>query len=483
MMRERDCLCKEVLKANRQKSGYEQLDDSAKMSLFHSIPDVPMLCMDIDNLNVQIQHEISRPHQAMRCGFVTFKTFASAAIAAQTLQTWEPYKLRTTLAPEYRDIYWPNLNLSVFDQGLRRVIVAVLMVLLIAFFLVPVAFFTSIASPENIDKISVFHFIFNVSPTLRVLIVGFVPSLGYVLLLTLVLPIMHWLSRFEGFVTLSEINQAVFDKFFFLQVFNFFLVSAVAGSFFSIARQILDHLSLIFILLGSSLPAQSTFFISYISIRSFIVMPWFSTQFPTLLYGLWYYCREKKPPPPVCPPPDFGGQYPMHLLVFVVALSFSVIAPLILPFALICFIISHAITKYEIININKPRYESGGSLFRHVFGRLVTGLVIFQCTMVGYFAIRDCPLLSSLVLPLIGGTVSFYYFTEKALGQSSAHLTREEIAELDHIVPTRRSLEESNQDEDKKEEQLEGGSLQNAYFQEELRTRPVDINALLEGRV
>jgi hypothetical protein len=58
------------------------------------------------------------------------------------------------------------------------------------------------------------------------------------------------------------------------------------------------------------------------------------------------------------------------LLIFLLGMTYSTIAPLILPFVFIYFVYGYFVYKYNLVFVRAPRFESGGLFFPLVFARL-----------------------------------------------------------------------------------------------------------------
>ena len=70
-----------------------------------------------------------------------------------------------------------------------------------------------------------------------------------------------------------KVDQSVFERYLVFLIFNVFLVSTIAGSFFDQVFSILEGETKIIDLLADSLPAQGEFFIEYVMLKfAFIII-------------------------------------------------------------------------------------------------------------------------------------------------------------------------------------------------------------------
>lgn len=86
---------------------------------------------------------------------------------------------------------------------------------------------------------------------------------------------------------------------------------------------------------------------------------------------------------------DFASYYNYALFYVTIALCYSTIAPLVSPFALLYFTISYGVHKYDMMYVYFTRNETGGSMWRVLFNRLLfaTGfanVIVFAVVFVNY---------------------------------------------------------------------------------------------------
>jgi hypothetical protein len=64
---------------------------------------------------------------------------------------------------------------------------------------------------------------------------------------------------------------------------------------------------------------------------------------------------------------DFSRTYGLLLMVFLVGIVYSLIAPIIIPFTMIYFFVVYMIMKYEMFYVYETKNESGGSWWPKIF--------------------------------------------------------------------------------------------------------------------
>jgi hypothetical protein len=66
----------------------------------------------------------------------------------------------------------------------------------------------------------------------------------------------------------------------------------------------------------------------------------------------------------------------------------SLVSPLLCPVVLVYFLFAYVMWRNSVMYLNVRKYESGGSLWPHVFDRLVVCLLIFQLFMTSLMLVK-----------------------------------------------------------------------------------------------
>lgn len=104
-------------------------------------------------------------------------------------------------------------------------------------------------------------------------------------------------------------------------------------------------------------------------------------------------------------------------------MSYSVVAPLIIPFSYIVFASAHVVYKYLMMYVFETQFETGGSWFPKVFNMVISCLIVFQILTAGAIGViggkenaANPKIASLLVFILVIFTVLFWcyihYFVE-----------------------------------------------------------------------
>lgn len=144
---------------------------------------------------------------------------------------------------------------------------------------------------------------------------------------------------------------------------------------------------------------------------------------------------------------NYGVVYPQAILMFVITMLYSVQQPLIVIFGAIYFGAGYVVYKYKLLfgtsssshssslfsdfhQVFYKPYESQGQAWPITFIRLIWGVIIFLLFMIGIFTLRKSWILSSLLVPLLIGTVAWSWFIDKRLKPLSKYVSLSSVFEV-----------------------------------------------------
>lgn len=384
------------------------------------------------------QLEALPPPSQVNAGFVEFNTLRGRDCAIALPHVAQPLEFIVEPAPEPRDIFWPNVKLTLRDRVRRSGVALLEFIVLMLFWIVPVALVATMSTITNLANfkifgISLFGWLNPENPKagmifIQSLLEGLLSQLAMILFLMFLPVILEKIHTKEGLISRSAIEMAVCKSFVIFNIVFTFFLTALASSIFSIAECFANTgLADIINLIAVALPAQATLFAGYILLQGLsgfpllILDPWrfITTSMKTTCFGISADDLTKLREPL---PFNYGAEYPMHILVAILAMVYSTIAPIVLYCALIYFVLGYICVKYQILFMRRNKYDSGGQLWPVVFNRIITGLIIAQITLVGVFSLKLAPFQAALSVPLPLVSLLFMDVVNKAYYKTSLFL-------------------------------------------------------------
>lgn len=212
--------------------------------------------------------------------FAEFYSQNEAQAAYQSLIHHQPLQM----APRYigvspKQVIWGNLKISGGSRIVRGIIITGIVLALLLFWAIPVAFIgllsnisaltkgSPTANPPVAPLLPWLSFINDIPQQLLGVIQGFLPSALLSLLMMLLPPFLRWMAKLSGLPTRAAIELYVQDVYFVFQVIQVFLVTTLSSGAAASAAAIANNPTSSASLLASDLPKASNFYVSYIILQ------------------------------------------------------------------------------------------------------------------------------------------------------------------------------------------------------------------------
>ncbi|KAK3137115.1 hypothetical protein QOZ80_5BG0448130 [Eleusine coracana subsp. coracana] len=347
--------------------------------------------------------------------FVFFKTRYAALVASEILQTSNPMKWVTNLAPDPDDVYWSNLWLPYKQLWVRRIATLLGSIVFMFLFLIPVTFIQGLTQLEQLQqKLPFLKGILN-TKYINQLVTGYLPSVILQIFLYTVPPIMMLFSTLEGPTSHSERKRSACCKVLYFIIWNVFFVNVLSGTVINQVN-VLSNPKDIPIYLARAVPGQATFFITYV-----LTSGWASLSSELMqLFGLiWNFIRKyvlrMREDTEYVPSFPYHTEVPKVMLFGLLGFTCSVLAPLILPFLLIYFFLGFVVYRNQLLNVYRTRYDTGGLYWPIAHNTVIFSLVLTQIICLGVFGLKESPITAGFTIPLIILTLLFNQYCRNRL--------------------------------------------------------------------
>jgi hypothetical protein len=399
--------------------------------------------------------------------FVVMKTFTAATIAIQSMHSSKPGAMQVVPAPEPRDILWENIYVSKGATRTRSILGELLVILIISFYVIPVALVSLLVSESALVSSSPRLAQLDSATALFSSAIALVQPLCIVALQQLLPPLFMAIGQLEGLVSFSDVQMRAFSRYFLFQVVNIFLVTTIAGSIFDTIAIIVENPEAAFEMLGNSLPRMSSFFITFVTIKAFLGLGLELVRTMSLIQATVRYfiapnvtLRTARSVIAGMRAIDDPGWFPFHkilaqdMLVVVISVVFSVVAPLVLfPCALFC-LFSRIMWTHHHLYVYESVFESGGMFWPKIFRRFIFGLIIAQMTITGQFILKEARHEAYATIALMFMTYFFLRSTRARYDPTSSTLPLEVATVMDISISQEEEARRKAQQEAEKASEM-----------------------------
>jgi calcium permeable stress-gated cation channel len=368
------------------------------------------LAPKIAQLRRQYRKGVNSPIPA---AFIEFHSLVDAQSAYQTLAHHSANHMRAEIiGVRPQEIIWRSLSFRWWERIIRRFLIQGFIACMVIFWSLPAIFVGMISSIDYLSKnVPFLHWIVLLPKVILGLISGLLPAIALSLLMSAVPFIMRACARQAGIPTESRVELFVQSSYFLFQVVQVFLVTTLTSAASAAIMNIIkDPLSARDIL-SKNLPTASNFYISYFLLQGLAlsatrivhlasifrhqIMP-YSGGSPRVITARYHRLRKI----------HWGAVYPVFtnmavigssLLIsvslsstdsFVIAISYSLIAPIILGVAAIGLSIVYITYKYNLLYVYSSERDTRGLHYPKALTHTLTGLYLSEICLVGLFGLK-----------------------------------------------------------------------------------------------
>ncbi|KAJ2492797.1 hypothetical protein IWW37_001095 [Coemansia sp. RSA 2050] len=345
--------------------------------------------------------------------FVTFEDAASAHMVTQLSCYPNPGYMKAKLAPEPRGVYWPNVWISSKRKWAGFTLKWLCILLIWAFWSVPVILFSSLLTPASLGKIfpSVLSSDHNL---LRAFLSTTVPSVFLLLFLNMLPWILKQVHFVTGERTKPDIDYSVMTKMWAFLVFNVILVFGFSGTFWNQILNVVNSPGTVMQNLASNIPRVGTFFTGYILVLGVGYQPFKLLQLRPVVWhiGRQWLCSTPRDYARLVSPVyiDWYSVYPYPLLVFGIAMVYSTFSPPVVVGAVIYYVIGYPVMKYLLLYVYFHPFETAGMAWPKVCRRMILSVILYQVVILTFVVVKGGGWYSFSMVPLILLYMWFFYF-------------------------------------------------------------------------
>ncbi|KAJ9669537.1 phosphate metabolism protein 7 [Coniosporium apollinis] len=359
----------------------------ARSELQHLIPEVE---------KEQNRHRSLDGTKLINSVFVEFDSLSEAQAAYQSLTHHQVLHMApryTGINPE--EVIWSNLRIKWWERIIRVTATTAFVVVLIIFWSVPVAVVGAISNITYLtEQLPWLGFINDIPPAFRGVITGLLPVILLAALMALLPIILRLMARLGGDPTRSAVELTVQNTYFAFQVVQVFLVATIGSAASSAIQEIIQNPVSVTNLLSTQLPKASNFYLAYFILQGLGVVASILVGLAGLVIALILSKILDKTPRKLFRrwtrlyAPGWGTVFPVYTNLFIIAICYSCIAPLVLFFAGLGLWFFYFAYRYNLLYVYDVNVDTKGLVYPRALKQLFVGLYLAELCLIGLFAIK-----------------------------------------------------------------------------------------------
>lgn len=365
--------------------------------------EIPKLDKEVRDL--QKRYRSGRPKNSI---FVEFDNQYAAQVAYQTVTHHNPMRMGPAYTGiEPADVQWSNLRIFWWERITRRFIASVVIIVLILFWAIPVAFVGMISNINSLTNLVPFlKWILDIPDVILGVITGLLPSVMLALLLATLPIFIRAMAKVAGCVSAQQIEMYTQTAYFGFLIVNGFLVTTISSSATSTVTKIIEQPTSAMSILAQNLPKSSNFYISYLILQGLSVAGGALFQVVTLFlyYVLGRFLdttvRKKWDRFASLGEVAWGTAFPIFTNLACITLAYAIISPLIIAFASVAYYLVYIAYCHNLTYVFTEGPDARGSHYPRALFQTFTGIYLGQVCLLGLFVVGKG--WGPIVLQLIG---------------------------------------------------------------------------------
>ncbi|CAG8951762.1 hypothetical protein HYFRA_00005564 [Hymenoscyphus fraxineus] len=394
---------------------------------------------ELARLNLEIEMDQKQPERfpLMNSAFIQFNHQVAAHMASQAVTHHIPKQMAPrTVEVSPNDVLWDNMSISWWEAWLRTAAVFVIVAGMIILWAIPVAWTATLSQLAALaDEYVWLSWLNQIPDNVLKAVAGVLPAAVLGILLVIVPIILGYLAQLQGAQTGKEKQRSVQNYYFAFLFVQVFLIVSISGGITNILAASAKDITSIPETLATQLPKAANYFFSYMILQALSTASGTLLQAFTLL--LWYIlpklfdstARQKWIRNTTLPKVTWGTLFPVYTNFACIALIYSIVAPIIIIFALITFSLLWIAHRYNMLYVVRFQLDTGGLLYPRAINQTFTGLYVMEICMVGlFFLVRDdkgrtsCFKQAIIMIVAIFLTVIYQFLLNRSFGPLFQHL-------------------------------------------------------------
>ncbi|KAL0089219.1 hypothetical protein F4703DRAFT_1940730 [Phycomyces blakesleeanus] len=405
-------------------------------------------------------------------GWISFKKIQWAHSTDRALEkiskTMSKPAFNVRLSPSPNDLIWPNLPMDASTRKTKRWIGRSFYIAFIFVWMIPVGALSATSNVINLIRLlpNAETFITEHEILMGIVQAWFTPIITAIFFFVLPM-IFRYISKIQGYRTQTTLDRKVLIKLYFFFIINNLLVFTLTSIIIGLYGQIKvlvssgslptnESMKEYIVQLAKNITDVSTFWINYVCVKGLGMTMELAQLIPlcTITLSKMFTRPSPRELRDIAKPPEFDypQNYNLLLFFFTIALIYSAMAPLVLPFAFVYFAIATMIYKYMLMYIYVTKIESGGKMWPVLFQTVMCSVLLFQLIMILVLNLKGGHIQSYILIPLPFITVAYQYFYSRRIHVLGSFLigtddTLDYVEESTPMVQPEKHTKDSSKDD------------------------------------
>ncbi|QIW99886.1 hypothetical protein AMS68_005404 [Peltaster fructicola] len=307
-----------------------------------------------------------------------------------------------------KEVLWKNLTMPTSIRLTKSSAALAFVIVFTIFFSIPIGLIGTLSNAEYLaDEVSWLAWIKDLPPVILGLLTGLLPPFLVSEFTSYVPKLFRHIARLSGEPTIRQAELLTQAWYFVFQVFQVFLVTTFSSGAAAVVGKIMRDPQSAPDLLAESLPKASNFYLTYIILQGTTGAADNLLNYSDLFEYLFYVRfwdktpRQKFQDYAQMKGFNWAKLLPKFTNMFVIAVVYSVIAPLVLGFATVGFSIFYLAYRYNCLYVYQSKIDSHGEAYRRALQQMTTGIYLAELCLIGLFGARQAGAQTTLMVVLL----------------------------------------------------------------------------------
>ncbi|KAI4161347.1 MAG: hypothetical protein LQ342_004899 [Letrouitia transgressa] len=374
--------------------------------------------------------------------FIEFYTQSEAQSAFQSLAHHHALHMSPRfIGVNPEEVIWKNLKINWASRVIRNILTISFVVLLIIFWSIPVGFVGILSNIKSlIGFASWLSWLNDIPSVIFGIVQGLLPTILLAVLMALLPIILRLMAKLGGCPSLSAVELRTQNFYFMFQVIQVFLVTTLTSAASAAVFQIICKPGDAPNLLATNLPKASNFYISYFVLQGLTISSGAVLGIAGLVVGkilskiLDTTPRKQYTRFASLAGLGWGTVFPIYTNLAVIAITYSIIAPLVLGFATIGLYLIYLAYRYNLLFVFNANIDTKGLVYPRALQQTTTGCYLSIICLIGLFGIKAAPGPIVLMVIYLVFVILFHVSLNSALNPLLLYLPKSLEAEEEALL-------------------------------------------------